>query len=109
MPASVSENSRQMVAQLRLLDPNYSAEVGTPERLIIDTVAQAMNGNQIDLIGLENALNIETKFGSNLDNFLALFRFGRKEATYSKGYVVFTRNDPAEIPISIPQGTLVQS
>jgi len=109
MPISTPEISRQMVAQLRLLNPNYSAEVGTPERLILDTVAQGLNNSQIDLIGLENAMNIETKFGTNLDNFVALFKFARKEAAFARGYVEFTRNDRSELPVFVPQGTIVQS
>ena len=37
-----------MIDQLRALDPAISAEVGTPERMIIDTVAQSIAYAQID-------------------------------------------------------------
>lgn len=110
MPAiSRTQFSQQMVAQLRLLNPNYSAEIGTPERLIIDTVAQALTDSQIDLIGLENALNIDTKFGTNLDNFVQLFGFARQVATAASGFVAFSRNAPSTLPITVPQGTILQS
>jgi uncharacterized phage protein gp47/JayE len=109
MAISREQFSQQMVAQLRLLNTNFSAEIGTPERLIFDTVSQTLADSQIDLVGLENALNIDTKFGANLDNFVALFGFGRKGATTAGGFVVFTRNAPSNFPITVPAGTIVQS
>ena len=39
MAVSQRELALQMIAQLRVLDPSISVEVGTPERKIIDTVA----------------------------------------------------------------------
>jgi uncharacterized phage protein gp47/JayE len=109
--AVISQSARaaQMVAQLRLLNPSFSAEVGTPERFILDTAAQALSESQIDLVGLENALNIDTKFGANLDNFVALFGFARTKATTAVGAVVFSRLTPSTVDIVIPSGTRIQS
>lgn len=109
MAITQKQFSAQMVAQLRLLNPNYSAEVGTPERLILDTVAQSLTDSQIDLIGLENALNIDTKFGSNLDSFVALFGFARKGATTASGWVRFSRTTPSTLATIVPANTLLQS
>lgn len=106
---SQNQIASQMVAQLRLLKPSISAEVGTPERLIIDTVAGAISEDSIDLIGLQQALNVDTKFGSNLTNFLAIFGFARQEATTATGFAVFSRAAPANVNILIPQGVLVKS
>jgi uncharacterized phage protein gp47/JayE len=103
-----SEFAQQLIAQLRLLNPSVSALVGTPERLILDTVAQALSDSQIDLIGLQNALNIDTKFGSNLDAFLAMFGFARQTSAKASGFVVFSRSSVANVNITIPQGTLLQ-
>lgn len=100
--------TEQMLAQLRLLQPSISAFVGTPERAIFDTVGEALANNQIDLLGLENALNLDSKFGSNLDSFLAIFSFERQAPTTAEGFVVFSRNVPAEQDITIPQGVLLQ-
>src|SRR5881398_1823324 len=85
----------QMVAQLRLLDPSASAEVGTPERKIIDTVAQQNADSQIDLVALRQALDLDSKYGANLDRFLDLFGFGRIKASYATGFVIFSRLTPA--------------
>ena len=101
--------SQAMVAQLRVLDPSVSAEVGTPERKIIDTVAQALADNQVDLTGLSGATDVSSKYGSSLDQFTALFGFARQTSTSASGYVVFSRNTPAPASINIPVGATVQS
>lgn len=106
---TAADFSAQMVAQLRILDPNVSAEVGTPERKIIDAVAQSLADNQVDLTGLSSATDIDSKYGTNLDAFTALFGYARQGATYSSGYVVFSRNTPAPADITIPVNIVIQS
>jgi uncharacterized phage protein gp47/JayE len=98
-----------MVAQIRLLKPTISAEVGTPERLVFDTVSGAIAENSIDLIGLREALNVDSKFGSNLTNFMSLFGFERQKATLATGFVKFQRNTPATANIVIPAGVILKS
>ena len=98
-----------MIAQLRLIDPAVSAEVGTPERKIIDTVAQALNDSQIDLTALATSLDIDSKFGANLERFLAIFGFSRQKATYATGFVKFSRLIPSTVDIIIPAGVTVRS
>lgn len=107
MAISQRELALQMLAQLRLLDPSVSAEVGTPERKIIDTFASALFDNQIDLDALKNALNIDSKYGAGLERFLNLFGFARQKAVYASGYVTFSRVSPATVNIRIPANTNV--
>lgn len=110
MPAlSQTQIAEQMVAQLRLLKPTISAEVGTPERLVLDTVAGALAESSIDLIGLAEALNVDSKFGANLTNFMALFGFERQKSTVASGFVKFKRNTPATVNIVIPSGVILKS
>jgi hypothetical protein len=99
----------QLLAQLKVLDPSVSAEVGTPERQIIDTVAQALVDAQVDLNVLGGALDIDAKVGASLDNFLALFGFGRQVATRATGYVEFSRTNPSTVDTRIPSGTQVMA
>src|ERR1035437_5472584 len=106
---TANDFAAQMIAQLRVLDPSVSAEIGTPERKIIDTVAQALADNQVDLTGLSGALDIDSKYGRNLDQFAALFGFGRQTAVFANGFVVFSRNTPAPAPVIIPPGITIQS
>ena len=101
--------AEQMVAQIRLLKPTISAEVGTPERLVFDTVSGAIAESSIDIIGLQEALNVDSKFGSNLTNFLSLFGFERQQATVATGFVKFERNDPSPVNIVIPSGVILKS
>lgn len=109
MPISQREISLQMLAQLRLLDPSASAEVGTPERKIIDTVATALAENQVDLTLLSGQLDFNAKFGENLDRFFSLFRFNRQSAAFAEGFVRFGRLTPATVDIRIPTGTQVMA
>lgn len=101
--------SLQMLAQLRMLDPSVSAEVGTPERKIIDTVAQALTDVQVDLTQLNGALDVDAKSGAELDRFLALFGFGRQIPATATGFVVFGRNEPSNLDISIPANTQIMA
>jgi uncharacterized phage protein gp47/JayE len=107
MALTQQEIALQMIAQLRVLDPSVSAELGSPERKIIDTVAQALTDAQIDLVALRGALDLDSKFGDALDRFLALFGFQRRRATFSTGFVTFSRLTPSNNDIRIPVGTQV--
>lgn len=108
MASTQAQLALQMLAQLRVLDPSVSAEIGTPERKIIDTVAQALADAQVDLTQLNSALDVDAKFGANLDRFLALFGFGRQVATSATGFIEFSREGGAStLDIQIPAGTQV--
>lgn len=106
---TANDFAQQMIAQARVLQPSFSGEVGTPERAIIDTVAQSLADNQIDLTGLQGALDVDSKFGASLDRFTALFGFQRQQPAAATGYVVFSRPTPAPATVTIPIGATVQS
>lgn len=101
------EVATAIVQQLRLLDPAISAEVGTPERKIIDVVSQQIAERSIDLNQIQGVLDLDAKFGSDLDNFLGLFRFGRQQGAYATSFVTFSRNTISSYDIPIPNGTVV--
>jgi hypothetical protein len=105
--ATQAQIAAQMVAQLRILDPSVSAEVGTPERKIIDTVAQALAEASVDLNLISGGLDIDSKFGSDLDNMLGIFGFGRQQGTRSQGFITFSRTTPVSYDIPIARGTQV--
>lgn len=98
-----------LLAQLRTLDPSISGEVGTPERKMLDSVAQALADAQINLSSLSGALDLDSKIGDNLDRFLALFGFARQVAVDATGYATFTRNQAFTTDIVIPAGTQLYS
>lgn len=105
MAVTQNEIALNMIQQLRLLDPAISAEIGTPERKIVDTVAQVVAERQIDLTLLGGAFDLDSKFGDDLDQFLAIFGFGRQQGAQATGFVTFSRATPATYVISIPIGT----
>jgi uncharacterized phage protein gp47/JayE len=103
------EISQQMVQQLRLLDPSVSAEIGTPERKIIDTVAASINDSQVDLGALQTSLDVDSKYGAALDRFLQLFGFSRQRATYATGFVTFGRTTAATSDIRVPANSTIRA
>lgn len=107
--ASLTQNDLvlQMLAQIRMLDPSISAEVGTPERKILDTVAQALSDAQVDLTQLSGALDIDAKSGAELDKFLSMFGFGRQTAAKATGFVKFGRSVTSTTDIRIPARTQI--
>jgi uncharacterized phage protein gp47/JayE len=109
MALTANQFAQQIIAQLRILDPSASAEVGTPERKLIDSVAQSLAANQVDLTGLGSGLNINAKAGSNLDQFAAMFGMQRQQSTAASGFVVFSRNTPAPQDITVASGQAIQS
>jgi hypothetical protein len=109
MAVTQRELALQMLAQLRLLDPSVSAEVGTPERLIIDVQAQGLYDSQIDLAALASALDLDSKQGAQLDRFLSLFGFRRQKTVYATGFVTFRRVTPSTVDIRIPANSTVQA
>lgn len=105
--ATQDQISQSMIEQLRALDSSISAEVGTPERRIIDTVAQAIADAQVDLNLLQGAFDIESKFGPDLDNMLSILGFGRQSGRRATGYITFSRNSASTSAVIIPTGTTV--
>lgn len=109
MALTANDFAQQIVAQARVQDPSFSGEVGTPERKIIDTFSISLANNQIDLSALRSALDIDSKYGTNLDRFTSLFGFKRQQAQAATGYAVFSRNTPAPAAVTIPTGVTLQA
>ena len=107
MALSADDISRAMRAQLRVLDPDISADPLTPERKIIDTVAEVLAGVSIDQYVLNYQFDIDAKAGADLDNFVALFGFARQSGRAATGTATFSRNVAAVTDIAIPAGTQV--
>jgi uncharacterized phage protein gp47/JayE len=103
------ELSKRMRDQLYILDPEISLEVGTPERKIIDVVAQSLADIQFDQFIQRYQLDITTKFGQDLDDFVQLFGFARQTARRASGFVTFSRKTPSPTAIFIPSGTQIST
>jgi uncharacterized phage protein gp47/JayE len=101
--------ANQLMRQLRILDPSVSVDIGTPERKILDTVAQGIADAQIDVSALESALDIDSKVGDDLDAFLSIFNFARQKGSAAIGIVEFSRSIASTLDITIPTGTQVSA
>lgn len=106
---TAADFSNNMILFARMQDPSGSFEVGTPERKIIDTVAQELSITQIGNTSNANALNLNSKIGSSLDQFTSLLGMDRQQAVAGSGFVQFSRPSPAPTNITIPSGTTVQA
>lgn len=98
---SAREISQRIRAQLKILDPEISAEPLTPERKIIDTVSEVIAESEVATSLTQYQLDIDTKMGSELDRFVALFGFGRRQGIRATGYITFSRTTPAKHNIYI--------
>lgn len=107
MARSSAEISRAIRAQLQIIDPDISTEPLTPERKIIDTVAEVIAGAEVDTYVLDYQYNVDTKLGIDLDKFVALFGFARQGGRRSTGTVTFSRAAVADTDIIVPAGTQV--
>jgi hypothetical protein len=107
MARSSSEISRIIRARLKVLDPDISAEAGTPERKIIDTVAETIAEGEVDQFVLQYQYDIDTKVGDDLDRFVSLFGFARQGGRQATGIVTFSRITAATADILIPIGTQI--
>lgn len=94
-----------MINDMRLSEPSLSFSVGSPERRIIEAVAQQIIENQIDSNLLNGGLDIEAKVGKDLTNLLGLFGFGRQVGTKASGFLKLSRNTAAPAAIRIPAAT----
>jgi uncharacterized phage protein gp47/JayE len=103
--ATQEQITKNIINDLRLREPSMSLIPGSPERRIIEAVAQAIAENQIDLNILNGGLDINAKVGSDLDNMLGLFGFGRQIGTKASGFLKLTRTTPTTLPTRIAAGT----
>lgn len=109
MANTANDFSNSIRAQLKLIDPDISADPGTPERKIIDSVAEAMADISSDQYILQYQFDIDTKVGSDLDKFVSLFGFARQAGKRSTGTVTFSVTTPSITDIYIPVGTQVST
>lgn len=109
MPLTASQITAQILNQLWVLDPAMSGEIGTPERKIIEAVAETIASAQVDYSVLGQRHDLDAMTGSTLDSYLGQLGFGRQVSRPSVGIVTFSRATPATDPIVIPNGTQLRA
>lgn len=101
-PAQVSKD---IVVHLNILDPDMAADIGSPERKIIDAVASVVSGSYIQSQLAASIWDIDTKSGIELEETCGLFGFGRREGSKANGILVIELDSPAPQDYIIPAGT----
>lgn len=109
MALAAAAIAQGVVDQLHILDPVVSAEIGTPERKIIEATAELFASQQVDFTVLNTQHDLSRLSGGRLDAYLSIFNFGRGQAAPSFGSVTFQRNTLSTTQIVIPRGTQLQA
>ena len=97
--------SARMRAQLATTIPGLSCEIGTPERKIIDAVAEAISEAYVDQYLVGSMMDIDTKSGLELEQFVGIFGFGRLSGIAATGTVRVTVSTPSTQDQSFALGT----
>jgi uncharacterized phage protein gp47/JayE len=95
----------EIIAKLKVTCPGLSFELGTPERKIIDAVAEAISEGYVDQYLVGSLLDIESKAGLELEQWVGTFGFGRLQGKKSEGVVRVELATVAPQDISIALGT----
>ena len=109
MVRTPSEVSNDIVNHLHLLDPEMSAQIGSPERKIIDAVASVISASYIQSQLTSSIWDIDTKAGVELEEVCGLFGFGRRSGTKANGVLAITLQEPAPSDYVIPAGTIAST
>lgn len=105
MAKSPADISNEVIATLKVTCPGLSCQIGTVERKIIDAVAEAISEAYVDNYLLGSLLDIDTKSGLELEQFVAIFGFGRMQGRQAQGVVTVTLSTASEADYPIALGT----
>ena len=97
--------SKNILAKLAITAPGFSLELGTPERKIVDAVAEAISESSIDQYLVGSLLDIESKAGLELEQFCGIFGFGRLQGRKATGTVRVELNTANAQDINVPLGS----
>src|ERR1035437_7661410 len=101
------EISQEIRNTLLTYDPDISLDVGTPERKIVDAISAVLASVQVDQFVTTYSNDINSKFGTDLDDYVSMFGLSRQAARSSVGYIAFSLGSNAQNQVLIPAGTLV--
>lgn len=94
MSRTPEDISARIRATLATTEPGLSCERGTPERKIIDACAEAISEGYVDMYLVGSLLDIDNKVGLELEQFCAIWGFGRLQGKAAKGVVRVTVPTP---------------
>lgn len=105
MANTPDEISARIRAKIKVTAPQLSCELGTPERKIIDATAEAISEASINQYLVGGLLDIDTKVGLELEQFVSIFGYGRLQGKAAEGVVRITLTTAAPQDYPIPLGS----
>jgi uncharacterized phage protein gp47/JayE len=96
--------AQQILATLAQTMPTLSCAIGTPERKIIDACAEQISTASIDTYLVGSLLDIDTKAGAELEQFVGIFGYGRLSGKPAQGTVRVTLTVASTSDYTISQG-----
>lgn len=97
--------TQKMIATLNNTLPGLSCEVGTPERKILDVVGEAISEAYVGSYLNGSLMDIDSKAGLELEQFISIFGFGRHLGKPAIGTVRITLNTITPKDITFAKGT----
>jgi uncharacterized phage protein gp47/JayE len=98
--------AKEIIQTLKTTTNNaLSLELGTPERKIVDAVAEAISEAYIDQYLVGSLLDVQSKTGLELEQFVGIFGFGRHQGQHAYGLVRIELNNANTQDIIIPNGS----
>jgi uncharacterized phage protein gp47/JayE len=94
-----------ILATLATTAPQLSCAPGTPERQIIEAVSAQISAAYIGQYLTGGMMDINTKSGLELDQFVGIFGFGRLQGSPASGVVSMTMTTVPTAAISVPLGS----
>lgn len=105
MPKTPDDVSADIRAKLKTTAPGLSMALGTPERKIVDAVSEAISEAYIDQYLVGSLLDIDTKSGFELEQFVGIFGYGRLQGRRATGVVRVELTTAAVQDITVNKGT----
>lgn len=105
MSQSPDQVAASILSTLHQTAPGLSCAVGTPERQIIDACAEAISAAYVGQYLTGGMMDINTKSGLELEQFVGIFGFGRLQGGKATGTVTVTATVASNTDLTIPLGS----
>jgi uncharacterized phage protein gp47/JayE len=97
--------SASILATLATTAPQLSCAVGTPERQIVDACAAQISAAYMGQYLNGGMMDINTKSGLELDQFVGIWGFGRLQGSAATGTLTVTTTNVSSSSLQIPLGS----
>ncbi len=95
----------EILAKLAKTAPGFSLGIGTPERKIVDAVAESISEAYIDQYLVGSLMDIESKAGLELEQWCGIFGFGRMQGRHASGTVRIEMNNSITQDVTVPKNS----